>query len=551
MKTTLPKVSIFLLLGFCALQSIFASSNNESGFTTPGAFVPADEAEDLPVSGMLSNSVTQLVVTFNEDTGDTLIWGSNSFGVLKSADFGNSFVTFTNDNGIGRGGVSGLAASNGMVVAATVIDTAAVGDPQGAGMGIAYSLDFGDTWEWLAQPFDEIEDTSISPVDWVAVDCETGETLESLILQAVVTPIENISWGVAIEGDSAIWAASFAGGFRRYSLATECWSMFVPDTNRFQPADYNQVFDDGSSTRLPGILNHRAFSVMSTNDGLWAGSAGGVSFLNWDSLHVENYNRLGGGWQRFDYQHKQADGTPTIVGNWVVNMASQPLNNGGEAIWVASWATNDPQPDHFGLSWTEDNGATWHVVDDLMDHKIWDIAFDGDNVWVATDSDGLMKSDRRGAAGSWSHYGPIRDTITGREMLVDKVYSVEIINGHLLVGCTRGLFISEDLGNTWTSVNHEPLKHKFFPNPFSPEAHLRAIVALSPSTTGSYTVSIYDFAMDLVKTVIEGQQIAGGQTSEIYWNGRNRRGDRVANGVYFYHVEGAGVSTWGKLMVIR
>jgi hypothetical protein len=54
-----------------------------------------------------------------------------------------------------------------------------------------------------------------------------------------------------------------------------------------------------------------------------------------------------------------------------------------------------------------------------------------------------------------------------------------------------------------------------------------------------------------VKTVADGAAVPAGQSIEFYWDGTNRRGDLAANGVYFYTVEGPGISTWGKLMVIK
>ena len=491
-----------------------------------------DDGPHPPYDGMVSNSVTQLRLVV--EGADTLLFASNSFGVMRSLDFGRTFVTYTDSSGVGRGGVCGLAAVPGLLAAATVIDTS-IADVQGAGTGIGFSLDRGASWTWLEQPIDEVFDTSIDPHQWVAYDCETGDSLGWLIELPNRTPVENISWGLALEGDSAIWAASFAGGFRRYSLATECWRLQVPDDDRFQPVDH---------------LNHRAFSVLASRGGIWAGSAGGLNFLPWDSLHAPGHSALGQGWRHFDFQHPQLDDTPTITGNWVVTMEQNPLPDGSDEVWVAGWATFASVGDYYGLSWTGDDGASWTEIEDLRGEKIWDLAFDGDDVWVATDA-GLWKSNEHGAAGSWSRYGAIRDDVTGRQMLTETIYAVKVAGGRLLVGTPRGLFSSADRGNTWHSTHHEPSGPLFFPNPFSPRVHDKATVAVKAARAGGVSIRIYDFAMDLVKTVADGAPVPAGQSIEFYWDGSNRQGDPAANGVYFYTVEGPGISTWGKLMVVK
>jgi hypothetical protein len=491
-----------------------------------------DDSPVPPYPGMVSNSVTQLRVVVED--GDTLVFASNSFGVLRSDDFGASFVTYTDSSGVGRGGVSGLAALPGVVAAATVIDTS-IANVQGAGTGIGFSRDRGASWTWLEQPIDSVFDTSIPPQQWIAVDCATGDSLDWLIELPNRTPVENITWSLALEGDSALWAASFAGGFRRLDLATGCWRLFVPDDDRFHPVDH---------------LNHRAFSVLAGRGGIWLGSAGGLNFLPWSVLHDGGEHRLGQGWTHFDYQHPQLDGTPTITGNWVVTMEANPLPDGGEEIWVAGWATYSSVGDYYGLSWTADNGASWTEVEDLRDVKIWDLAFDGDDVYVATDQ-GLWKSDRHGESGSWSRYPALRDSESGREMITSTVYAVKVVGGRLLVGSTRGLFVSADRGNTWRSTHHEPQAALFFPSPFSPRVHGLATCSVTASRTGSVGIRIYDFAMDLVKTVADGVPLGAGETREFYWDGTTRSGEVAANGVYFYVVEAPGGTRWGKLMVVK
>ena len=58
-------------------------------------------------------------------------------------------------------------------------------------------------------------------------------------------------------------------------------------------------------------------------------------------------------------------------------------------------------------------------------------------------------------------------------------------------------------------------------------------------------------AMEPVAEVVTGKERPANGTFFEIWNGRNDRGEVVANGVYFYslHLEGEGVF-WGKFIVM-
>ena len=63
------------------------------------------------------------------------------------------------------------------------------------------------------------------------------------------------------------------------------------------------------------------------------------------------------------------------------------------------------------------------------------------------------------------------------------------------------------------------------------------------------TVKIYDFALDLVRTLIAYHPVEGDNWLE--WDGKNEAGDVVANGVYYYIVEKeSGSSPHGKIVIL-
>jgi flagellar hook assembly protein FlgD len=70
------------------------------------------------------------------------------------------------------------------------------------------------------------------------------------------------------------------------------------------------------------------------------------------------------------------------------------------------------------------------------------------------------------------------------------------------------------------------------------------------------TIEIYDYAMNLVKRVVDNESFAAGfyptaGFGRRTWDGLNGEGIKVAVGVYYFKVElSTGDIRWGKLAVI-
>ena len=74
-----------------------------------------------------------------------------------------------------------------------------------------------------------------------------------------------------------------------------------------------------------------------------------------------------------------------------------------------------------------------------------------------------------------------------------------------------------------------------YPNPFNPETWIPYQLANGMNVQ----ISIYDISGELVRQLDLGHQRAGHYTERsraAYWDGRNGGGERVASGVYFYHL---------------
>ncbi|MEJ2628990.1 MAG: hypothetical protein P8078_10580, partial [bacterium] len=101
---------------------------------------------------------------------------------------GEHWKIFTQEDGLGKGGISALAYRKGKLWAATsysVYDYK--GEIKPAGSGIGYTEDGGDSWQWFAQPVDPEDITEYSPTTSVR---------------------QNIIYDIALT-DSTVWIASF------------------------------------------------------------------------------------------------------------------------------------------------------------------------------------------------------------------------------------------------------------------------------------------------------------------------------------------------------
>jgi len=454
-----------------------------------------DATQEPAEMGLASSTVNDIIIT------NSAIWFGTGRGLSRTDNDGLSFTSFSDAQGIGRGGVSALAATDEIVWVATGFDSNTVVGMQQAGAGIAFSQDQGATWILRPQP---------GPI-----------------------PISNITFDIALRGDE-VWLASFAGGLTRSTDLGLTWEIVVPDTF---------IFDPGSR------LNHRVFSVINADGTLWVGTAGGI-----------NRSRDGGEtWTNFSHQNQ----TEAISGNFVVAITQQKYA-GREFIWASTRETtieSNDETEFRGLSWTEDQGFSWRTG--LQGETIWNIATDEDLVYAGSDN-GLWISNDFGD--NWLLFPEIENTDGSRKVLSERVFAIAITNSdRLWLGTGNGIASTPNMGATWdifqaftpTGREDEPRTYAF-PNPFSPNIHNQlgdvGHVRFQYNTTTATTVTlkIYDFAMQHVATVAEGvTRPANGDFHEI-WDGRNFRGEEVANGVYFYRLDLAGDgSYWGKLIVMK
>ena len=89
-----------------------------------------------------------------------------------------------------------------------------------------------------------------------------------------------------------------------------------------------------------------------------------------------------------------------------------------------------------------------------------------------------------------------------------------------------------------------------YPNPFNPETWIPYRLAKAADVT----LTIYDLSGGLVRTLNVGHRIAAvyeNRAKAIYWDGRTEFGERVASGIYFYHLSAGDYSATRKMVILK
>ena len=89
-----------------------------------------------------------------------------------------------------------------------------------------------------------------------------------------------------------------------------------------------------------------------------------------------------------------------------------------------------------------------------------------------------------------------------------------------------------------------------YPNPFNPETW----IPYHLSEDADVNLTIYDINGEVVRDIDVGHQTAAKYDSRakaIYWDGRNRFGEQVASGIYFYHLDAGEFSGTRKMVILK
>jgi hypothetical protein len=100
-----------------------------------------------------------------------------------------------------------------------------------------------------------------------------------------------------------------------------------------------------------------------------------------------------------------------------------------------------------------------------------------------------------------------------------------------------------------TIPKHSKLMQNW-PNPFNPETW----IPFQLSKDVDVTITIYDIHGGAVRQFELGYTPAGlydKKSNAIYWDGTNEVGERVASGVYFYHIQAGEFSASRKMAILK
>ena len=89
-----------------------------------------------------------------------------------------------------------------------------------------------------------------------------------------------------------------------------------------------------------------------------------------------------------------------------------------------------------------------------------------------------------------------------------------------------------------------------YPNPFNPETW----IAYRLAEDANVTLTIYDLSGGVVRRLNIGHRLAAvyeSRSKAIYWDGRTEFGERVASGIYFYHLSTGDYSATRKMVILK
>jgi len=477
-----------------------------------------------------SNVITDLVIS-----NDT-IWAGTGKGLSRSIDGGRSWKNYYDTPEFGKEDISALAVQGKNIWVATAHSVQRDDQSLPEGSGLRYSSNGGETWKVVAQPVDA---HNVDTLFW-----NSKSTIRAL---GITTSINNITYDIAIAGNS-VYICSFAGMARVSHDTGKTWQRVIlpPDNLSSIAPNDSLVFDlspSGGALGLQNNLNHRAFSVLAENDStIWIGSAGGIN---------KTTNR-GISWIRFT---KQTQVNP-ISGNFVVALTKQKTTT-KNVVWAATINASD-NSEKRGVSFTDDGGISWKQS--LIGEFAHNFGFKGDVVYVPTDN-GIFRSTDFGQ--SWIQTGTIYDKNTRQRYTQSKFFSAGSTGDTAWFGGGDGLVktidnINTPFGSNWTILHAartvSPIAETYaYPNPFAPDDEVvRIHYATGKPSAAAVTIRIFDFGMNLVRTVIQNASRESSREHDEIWDGKNENNSFATNGVYFYQlVIDHDEPRWGKILVIQ
>lgn len=413
-------------------------------------------------------------------------------------------------------------------------------------MGFYISVDGGDTWRFVSPPLD-------------ARDADTmrygGQVVPVL---PIVVPEQSPPYNVDFSGD-VIFSASWASGIRRSSDFGFTWERILLPPTELDSLTPAQTIDFYFDPRVPqpnspnipkyrnGWQNFLGFSVLiDSQNRVWAGTAGGVNVSD---------NALSAPADQIRWRHFRAgSGSDDMLGNWVIRIREQPTTGD---IWLTNWITASGEAQ--GLVSTSDGGRTYERH--LKGERINDIGFFGNSIYAAGESDLYISHDN---GQTWEQQTGIHSA-NARLKSDASFRAVATAGNRVYIGTSDGLISTDDGGRRWdiqrvdfplrggnryTGAGSRDVTSYAYPNPYSRNQHHVARIRFEAPAGSDITVRLYDFGMNLIRTLRAPQSTTTDGVYEAEWDGLDSAGRNVANGPIFYRVETGGRVFDGKILVL-
>jgi len=486
----------------------------------------------------LSNSITDIVI------GDGDVWLGTSRGLSKSSDDGITWINYFNAPDFSDESIIAIGFNDGIIWVSLGHSREINGSILPEGSGLLYSSDGGNSWSKIPQPVDLPQDSLIN----------YGINLIRAL--PITTAVNNISYDIAFTKNT-VWISSFAGGLRKSTDMGKTWQRVIlpPDNlDSIKPTDslHFSLQPVAGKFGSESYLNHRVFSVLGIDDTtIIVGTAGGIN------KSTDN----GISWEKFNHQNQASP----ITGNFITSLGYDIAK---KTIWASTWKA-EAQEETWGVSSSADGGNTWNSF--LLGERAHNFGFKyyGDanspynsEVIVASDN-GIFRSKDDGQ--TWISPASIVDEVTSFSIETNIFYSASSKKlsdntTDIWIGSSNGLAVINETTGFWEGKWRVFLaspeistkgKSYAFPNPFSPFHQDVKIKYNLDGEIQNVSIRIFDFNMNLVRTLIQNAQ-RGGQDKIEYWNGKDDNNNYVSNGVYFYRIDiGKNEKLYGKILVIK
>jgi hypothetical protein len=357
-----------------------------------------------------------------------------------------------------------------------------------------------------------------------------------------------------------IYSACFYGGLIRSTNNGANWYplyLSSSDSLDYSLKSYDLLTNRYFSVKVDTSLAPETISV-------WGGTAKGLNRFIF--THYDNPSPLVKQDTAIQYYYNLSDTlVPTqnlLPGNFVVGIGVHQIDT-TTYIWAACRPGGGDSGQKYAIAYSADHGVTWITS---LEVPAWDFAFNGDTTFVSFGDYGIPSYGYglailvRDSSGEYSDVQIVRemtDSTGMKKYFNSPFYCVDYYAGQIWAGGADGTVRSTNGGQDWTVYRSQidPDNYYAYPSPFSPYTTERygTTIHYKLDNPSNVTIKIFDFNLDLVKTVIDNQNRAGSQEYDIdIWDGKNDVGDYVANGIYFFNIKlSTGPSWWGKVAVVK